>query len=143
VTFAQAPALLNTRIKQIYGIYTVLPQETAIVVMADFRLLGSFAGALIGLPDSAVAEHLMVTPMEELLSDAIKEVLNVAKDALATDGRAVFANMVTNPIYIDGAAQDAIQKPGHRSYFNVSVDDYHGGRFTIFSQFAKHHDLNS
>src|ERR1035438_8820853 len=43
------------------------PHETAIVVKADLPLLGSFAGALVGLPDAAVKEHLRATPLEELM----------------------------------------------------------------------------
>jgi hypothetical protein len=136
VTFIQTTAALETKIRQIYGIYTVLPRETAVVVKADLPLLGSIAGALVGLPDPVVKEHLAVTPIDELLRDAIYEVLNVASAAVATTGRAVFVNMVTNPTYIDGAAGEALKKPAHRSYFNVTVDGYQGGKFSIFSQFV-------
>jgi hypothetical protein len=136
VTFVQATATLDTKIKQIYGIYTVLPRETAIVVKADLRLLGSIAGALVGLPDPVVKEHLAAIPMDELLRDAIYEVLNVGSAAIATEGRVVLTNMVTNPTYITGAADEVLKKPGHRSYFNVLVDGYQGGRFTVFSPFV-------
>jgi len=44
--------------------------------------------------------------------------------------------MVADPALIDGAAANLFKKPGHRSYFNVLVDGYQGGKFTIFSQFA-------
>jgi hypothetical protein len=136
VTFVQTGATLESKAPQIYGVYTVLPHETAVVVKADLRLLGSIAGALIGLPDPVVKDHLLVTPMEELLRDAIYEVLNVAAASISTEGRAVFTNMFTNPTYIEGAAGKALKEPFHRSYFNVSVDGYQGGKFTIFSQFV-------
>ena len=135
VTFTQATAAPDAKTKQIYGIYTVLPHETAIVVKADLQLLGSVAGALVGLPDAAVKEHLRATPMEELLRDAISEVLNIAAASVTTGGRAVFTRMVTDPAYIDGPAEKVLEKPFHRSYFTVSVDGYQGGRFTIFSAF--------
>ena len=133
MTFAQTTAAPDAKTRQIYGIYTVLPHETAIVVKADLQLLGSVAGALVGLPDAAVKEHLRATPMEELLRDAISEVLNIAAASVTTEGRAVFTKMVTDPAYIDGAADKVFKKPFHRSYFTVSVDGYQGGRFTIFS----------
>ena len=136
VTFAQTTVAPETKIKQMYGIYTVLPHETAIVVKSDLPLLGSLAGVLVGLPDSAVKEHLAASPVEELLRDAIYEVLNIASTVVTTEGRAVFIKMVADPTLIDGAAGKVFKKPDHRSYFNVLVDGYQGGKFTIFSQFA-------
>jgi hypothetical protein len=133
VTFVQTTFSLDKNVKQLYGIYTVLPQETAIVVKADLPLLGSFAGALVGFPDNVVKEHLKVTPMEELLRDAVYEVFNIASAAVSTEGRAVFSKMVTEPVYIDGPAGQMFKKPDHRSYFNVLIEGYQGGKFSIFS----------
>lgn len=136
VTFVQASALPDTAVNKIYGIYTVLPDGNPVVVKADLRLLASVAGALVGWPDPVVKEHLAVTPMEELLRDAIYEVFNVAASGFETEGRVVFKNMVFNTTYIDGAAGEVLKKPGHRSHFNVSVDGYVGGRMTILSPFS-------
>lgn len=136
VTFTQTVVAPETKIKQMYGIYTVLPHETAIVVKADLPLLGSLGGVLVGLPDSAIKEHLAATPVEELLRDAIHEVLNVTSTVVTTEGRAVLVKMIADPILIDGAAGKVLKKPDHRSYFNVTVDGYQGGKFTIFSQFV-------
>jgi hypothetical protein len=135
VTFAQAVPTLDSKLKQVYGVYNVLPLGTPVVVKADLRLLSSVAGALVGWPDPVVNEHLAVIPMEELLRDAIYEVLNVASAAITTEGRAVFTNMQTSPIGVDGAAGLLLKNPGHRSYFNVSVDGYVGGKFIILSPF--------
>src|ERR1700730_16076772 len=77
VTFTQTTAAAETKVKQMYGIYTVFPHETAIVIKSDLPLLGSLAGVLVGLPDSAVKEHLAATPGEEILGDWIHEVLNI------------------------------------------------------------------
>jgi hypothetical protein len=134
VTFAQTTVAAETKIKQMYGIYTVLPHETAVVVKSDLPLLGSLAGVLVGLPDSSVKEHLAKNPLEELLRDAIHEVLNIASAVITTEGRAVFIKMVADPILIDGAPGSVLKKPDHRSYFNVLVDGYQGGKFTIFAQ---------
>ena len=136
VTFTQTTAAAETKVKQMYGIYTVLPRETALVVKSDLPLLGSLAGVLVGLPDSAVKEHLAATPVEELLRDAIHEVLNITSAVVINEGRAVFVKMVTDPILIDGEAGKVYKKPDHRSYFNVVVDGYQGGKFTIFAPFA-------
>jgi|HubBroStandDraft_1064217.scaffolds.fasta_scaffold166534_1 hypothetical protein len=136
VTFVQATAPLDVKIKQIYGIYALLPFETAIVVKADLPLLGSLAGALVGLPDATVKEHLKVAPVDELLRDAINEVLNIVAASITTEGRAVFSKMVSETVYIDGAAEQVYKKPDHKSYFNVLVEGYQGGRFSIFAPFC-------
>jgi hypothetical protein len=136
VTFVQAPLTMDGMVKQVYGIFTVLPSHAALVVKADLPLLGSFAGALVGFPDVVVKEHLRVTPLEELMRDAINEVFNVAAAAVSTEGRAVFEKMVMDRIYIDGAAGEMFAKPDHRSYFNVRMEGYQGGRFNIFSRFV-------
>jgi hypothetical protein len=135
VTFAPTTIAPETKIKQMYGIYNVLPHETAIVVKADLPLLGSLAGVMVGLPDSAVKECLAKSPLEEVLRDAIHEVLNVASAALTNEGRAVFARMVTDTGLIDGVAGQLFKKPDRRTYFNVLVDGYQGGKFTLFAQF--------
>ena len=136
VTFTQTTAAPASKIKQAYAVYNSPPDETAIVVQVDLPLLGSFAGALVGLPDCVVRERLGATPIEELLRDAIYEVLNMASSAIATNGRVVFAKMVSDPIYIDGAADKVLRKPDHRSYFNVQVEGYEGGRFSVFAPFS-------
>jgi hypothetical protein len=134
VAFAQATLSVDGKTKQMYGIYNVVPHERPIVVKAEMPLLGSMAGALVGLPDSAVKERLGVTPLEEVLRDAIHEVLNVAATVITTDGRAIFTKMVPEPAYIDGAAGEMFKKPDHRSYFNVTVEGYTGGKFLVFSK---------
>ncbi|MGA3009806.1 MAG: hypothetical protein ABSD72_06045 [Terracidiphilus sp.] len=140
VTFVQTPlAPPDAKIKQIFGIYNLLPHNTAIIVKADLPLMGSLGGALVGLPDTAVKEHLRAAPLEELLRDAINEVLNIASAAITNEGRAVFVKMVTDPTYIDGAAGKVYLKPDHRSYFNVQIDGYQGGKFNILSQFVPSH----
>jgi hypothetical protein len=135
VAFAPATIAPETKIKQLYGIYNVLPQETAIIVKADLPLLGSIAGVMVGLPDSAVKECLAVSPVQEVLRDAIHEVLNIASAVVTNEGRAVFTKMVTDTAFIDGTAGKLFKKPDRKTYFNVTVDGYQGGKLTIFAQF--------
>jgi hypothetical protein len=134
VTFAHAQPSLDTKVSQMYGLYTVLPHETAVIAKCDLPLLGSLAGLLVGLPDSAVKEHLKANPLEELLRDAVHEVLNIASAVIVTEGRAIFLKMVSDTVYIDGAAAKLFKKPDRRTYFSVTVDGYQGGKFTILSQ---------
>lgn len=130
VAFAQTNDSFS-KAPQIYGVYVTSPDETATVVKADLPLLGSFAGALVGLPDAAVKEHLKSTPIEEPLRDAIHEVLNVASAAISIGGRTALTSMETDPARIEGAAADVLKKPEHKLYFNVSINGYQGGKFAI------------
>jgi hypothetical protein len=134
VTFAQTNPAPEAKIAQMYGVYTVLPHETTVIAKCDLPLLGSLAGLLVGLPDSAVKDHLKANPLEELMRDAIHEVLNIASAVITTEGRAIFLKMVTDGSYIDGPAGQVFKKPDRRCYFNVTVDGYQGGRFTILWQ---------
>ena len=134
VSFAQAKPAAAATVKQMYGLYTVLPQETVIVVKADLPLLGSFAGALVGLQQDAVKQQLAETPLGELLRDAIHEVLNIASAVVTNEGRAVFKKMAADPVYFDNFDAQFLQKPDRKTLFDVSVDGYQGGKFTIFAQ---------
>ena len=134
VSFAQPKTSAASKAKQMYGLYTVLPHETVIVVRADLPLLASFAGALVGLPDDAVKERLEVTPLDELLRDAIHEVLNVSATLVTNEGRGVFKKMAADPVYFDDFDAQLLQKPDRRTEFDVSIDGYQGGNFTIFAQ---------
>lgn len=132
VSFTQSTAAAETKVTKVYGVYMVFPQQAALVVKADLVLLGSFAGALIGLPDPEVKQRVKSPVIDELLRDPIHEVLNVAAAVVATEGRAVFKSMTMNPIYLRPDAEMALNSPMHRSYFVVKIDGYQGGRFCVF-----------
>ncbi len=134
VTFAQPKPTSRPNGKQMYGLYTVLPQEHVLVVQADLALLGSFAGALVGLPDDAVKERLSRPPLEELLRDAVHEVLNIASTVVTTEGRAVFKKMADDPVYLDTLDAGFLTQPDRKTTFEVSIDGYQGGLMTIFAQ---------
>lgn len=137
VQFKLVPSAVETPAKVIFGIYTVLPEETPVVVKTDLSLLASFAGVLVGLPDAEVKNRISTGTPDELLRDAMHEVLNVTSTVITTEGRAVFQRMVNNVAYVDGPAGQVLKLPGHRTYFNVTVDGYQGGRFYIFSPLAQ------
>lgn len=122
----------DSRIKQVYGIYSIYPSQEALIVKADILLLGAFAGALVGLPDAEVKSRLALGEPDELLGDAMKEVFNVAAAVVAFDGRAVFKSMQTNVLYLRAEAEKALNTPTHRCYFNVEMEGFQGGRFSIF-----------
>jgi hypothetical protein len=118
--------------KQVYGVYTVYPQMSALVVKADLTLLGSLAGALVGLPNDEVQFRMQSAESDDLLGDAMREVFNVAASVVTSEGRAVFKSMLTEKIYLRPEAERTLSAPLHRSSFNVEIEGYEGGRFSVF-----------
>lgn len=133
VKFAQLTRPVISKAKQIYGVYKVEPDDAARVVQADLSLLGSFAGALIGLPSDAIKQRVAETVLDESLRDAVHEVLNVASTVIAVDARAVFQAMYTDPVYCPEQATTLLRAPLHKSFFSVTVDGYEGGAFALFA----------
>ncbi len=134
VSFALANGAAGKDAKHMFGLYTVLPQETAVLVKADLALLGSFAGALVGLQEDGVKEQLAENPIGELVRDAIHEVLNIASTVVSNEGRAVFKKMAPDTVYFEDFDARLLQTPDRKTHFDVSIDGYQGGKFSIFAQ---------
>jgi hypothetical protein len=79
-------------------------------------------------PASEFQSRLRAPTIDELIRDAICEVLNVASSAIAAEGWAMLMKMVTNRSEIGDAVETIVARPTYRIDFNVSVDDYDGGR---------------
>lgn len=133
VTFAQATGASDQKTSSVYGVYKLVSSGGAVVVKADLALLGSFAGALVGLPDSEVKRHLASMPIEELLRDAMYEVLNIASAVVVVEERAVLTAMVTDAFYVQGEAAKILKSPSDKVEFNVTVDGYQGGRLVLLT----------
>lgn len=131
VTFKPARAGALPSAGQIFGTYTIVPENIALVVQADYMLLASLAASLTGMSRSAIGEHM--DPMSEVMRDAIHEILNIGSTAVVVSGRAVFQSMTADRSKVDGAAGAVLRAPHHSTFFDVTVDQYRGGRFTIFS----------
>ena len=133
VKFTQLTRPTPTKAKQMYGVYAMQPSGGVRVVQADLPLLGSFAGALVGLPSDAIKSRLAEPQLDESLRDAVHEVLNVASTVVSIDARAVFQAMYNDPIYCPEGAGDVLRTPLYRSYFQVAVDGYDGGAYALFA----------
>jgi hypothetical protein len=94
-------------------------------------LLGSFGGALLGLPSDSVKERLASSASDEPLRDAMHEVLNVASTIVSIDNRAVFQSMFLGEA--PKTILESLKNPAYRSYFNVTISGYEGGAFSIYA----------
>jgi hypothetical protein len=117
----------------LYGVYEGQPEEKTMVVKADLRLLASFGGLLVGLPDPVVAEQASEVPLGELLRDAIHEVLNVSSTPLSVNSRVVFKTMHTSLQELSPSAREVLNHPSLTTCFDVSVAGYTGGEMIVYN----------
>lgn len=120
-------------VKQMYGVYIIKPKDSVAVIQADLPVLGSLGGAMLGLPPDSVKERLAEPALDESLRDAIHEILNIASTIVSTECRAIFRGMQTDASLLPEPAVSLLSDPIFRSYFNVAVDGFDGGLFSLFT----------
>jgi hypothetical protein len=133
VNFTQVLKPPMTKAAQAFGLYLIKPQDSTRIVQVDLPLLGSFGGALLGLPSQTVKERLAAPTLDEPLRDAVHEVLNVASTIVSIDDRAVFQTMHFGSDALPAGITDSLKNPAFRSYFTVTMNGYEGGAFSIFA----------
>jgi hypothetical protein len=133
VSFTRVPPRRESQLRQVFGVYTNTSSAAPVILKSDLSLMGAFAGALVGLPGSEVRERIRGPEIEEILRDAIYEVLNVASSVIVAEGRTTLVSMATDLTQIGSEAQSLVAKPNHRIDFDVSLNDDDGGRFTVLS----------
>jgi|GEM_PF-6926977 hypothetical protein len=133
VSFQPLPASFKSSGKSIYGIYKSFPSNIPIIVKADLSVIGSLAGALVGLPNDEVLRRIQQANLEEVLRDAIAEIFNVASSVIATESRAQFSEMAISESGLCEDIAAILSKPTHKYSFSVSVDGYQGGAFQVLA----------
>jgi len=133
VTFVKSLAKGKTNDKKVFAVYRSFPSHGVIVLKADLSLIGSFAGVLVGMPDSEVRSRVAELKLDDLIRDAIAEILNVATPAIATEDRATFLSMAMDESEIEDAAKEIASKPHREFIFDVTVEEHQGGRFHILT----------
>jgi len=113
------------------------------VLKADLIPLAVMAGVLVGVPDSAVKERLGAPALDELMRDAMHELLNILSTVVSVEGRTIFNKMLPNAAYVDGPVGVVLKKPSRRTFFTVGVDGYQGGYLSILSSLAQRSSANA
>ena len=133
VTFSEQLYPITPAAKQIYCIYFIKPMDTTRIIKADLSLLSSFAGALIGLPLESIKERVAESESNEALRDALHEVMNIASRIVSIEHRAVFKGMYPDSNSLPADARKTLRTPWFASYFNVKIDSYEGGAFSLLA----------
>lgn len=119
--------------KQIYSVYVVKPMDSIRLIQADALLLASFAGALIGLSSEAIKERMEAASVDESLSDALREVMNIASRVVSMEHRAVFKSLYPDAGALPSDARNTLRDPCYSSHFDVAIDGYSGGTFSLLA----------
>ena len=119
--------------KQIYCVYLIKPMDSYRVIMADLSLLSSFAGALIGLSPEMIKEKVAQPTLDESLKDALCEVMNIASRIVSSEHRGVFKDMYGDAGQMPIGARNTVRDPCYSSYYDVAIDGYEGGAFSLLA----------
>jgi hypothetical protein len=133
VKFNRIETRTESAAKQIYFVYNRFDQEVELVVKGDLPLLASFAGAFLGFQDSDVQSRISSSELDDVLKDAIFEILNMASSAVSHHGPAILSKMATSFDEIGKEAESMVASPHKREVYNVAVEGYKGGRLTVLS----------
>jgi len=138
VKFTKAGMAPDKAARWIYASYIMVAHEdltTAkpLLVKADLDLLGSLAGSLVGLPSYEVVSRLKSPALDDLMRDAINEILNVASGAIAHDCRTNLVGVSMDAADVKGDAAKLLARPSSKTTFDVAVQGYSGGRFIVLS----------
>ncbi|MFP5231370.1 MAG: hypothetical protein ACLGQX_01950 [Acidobacteriota bacterium] len=135
VTFSPPASAAPSPAKQIYAVYQIKPMDSIRVIHADAMLLASMAGALIGLPYEGVKERMADARVDEGLADALREVMNIASRLVSIEHRAVFKAIYEDARMLPAEALGVLRDPCYASHFEVRVDGYQGGRFSLLAPY--------
>ena len=135
VSFSEQSLPAAPKSEQLYCVYQIKPMDSARVVRADMALLSSFAGALIGLSPEAIQQRVAEPQLDESLRDALHEVMNIASRVVSLEHRAVFKGIYADPGSLPADARNTLRDPCYTSHFNVKIDGYEGGGFTLLAPF--------
>jgi hypothetical protein len=138
VKFTKATQAPERAGRWVFASYHVVAHEDptttrSLIVKAELDLLGSLAGCLVGLPSYEVLSRLKSQTLDELMRDAIYEILNVASGAIAYNCRTSLVEMVMAAVDVKGDAAKVLATPSRKSTFDVVVQGYNGGRFVVLA----------
>ncbi len=89
--------------------YAVEPNHGTAVVQLDFHLLATLAGMMIGIPQVEIDSQIRSGELDENLTDASRELMNVLSAVVVSEGRAIFKGLFIRSADYSGAAQDLLR----------------------------------
>ena len=132
VSFSLAVNAPDPKVPCMYGVYSVLPENSPLVLRIGLKSLAVLGGALLGLPTESAIERVLATPLDEPLRDAMHEVLNIASTAIGGEARVVFKRMFLDRTSVPPEATTVMSKPSLRSSFRLAVGGVEAEMVTLF-----------
>ncbi|MDE1152035.1 MAG: hypothetical protein PW788_05795 [Micavibrio sp.] len=134
VTVASGDDLFLNHGSKAYGVYEVVGTPDTILLTVDLPLLGSLGGVLVGLPDTVVRQQLTERPIDDALTDAMREVLNIVSSVLTRHKRAVLKQMVTDAFLGDSLTSEFTLEPHTLRRFHVTMTGYPSGEISMLTR---------
>jgi hypothetical protein len=131
ITFTPAPKAVSSNAPSLYATYLCGAVGFPLVVQADLALMASVGGVMVGLPHDIAYERVRQVPMDELLRDAIHEVLNITSTPLSMGYRVVFQTLHLTRPELSESAQDLLNAGLPPVSFTVAIRGYAGGLFQV------------
>ena len=90
--------------------YMLEPNLGNAVVQMDFHLMASLAGTMIGFVPAVTEAQIRTGELDENLTDASGEMMNVLAAAIVSEGRAIFKGLFRRRAECSAEAQELLLK---------------------------------
>ena len=123
VSFAIATNAPAPKGDQMYGLYHVIADARPMLMRMSLSSIALMGGALLGIPADLAIERVRAAQVDESLTDAMHEVLNIASTAFSPDERIVFKGMSRTVDVFPAEVKDWLQKASRKSSYRVAVNE--------------------
>ncbi|MDE1161578.1 MAG: hypothetical protein PW792_06475 [Acidobacteriaceae bacterium] len=134
VNVVAADDMCQTHCPKAYGLFDIAGSEDTILIKMDLALLGSLGGVLVGIPEALVKQQVAQQSLDEMLRDAMHEVLNITSSVLLRSRRAVLRRMLTDANTGEALCSDFLNEPHSQRRFHATMAGYPSGELCVFTK---------
>ena len=120
--------------KVLFATYDVEPDGHTAVVKIDLSMLACLAGLMIGLPAKQVEAQVAKSTLDDDMTDASREVMNICSSVIVGEGRAIFREIRQRETDMSAAERQLLIWGGlSRTSMKCTISSQVAGFMTIVS----------